>query len=126
MSRVLRTALVALFSAALLGSVSLAQSASPAKKPLFTSLEGYISYIQSNHKAPFDRDTVRLAKGAAAQIVKGLNSRTAAAATLSTGAIAGGPNVKVNKDRDPWPKAEIAVGVDPVNGNVVVMSNDYS
>jgi hypothetical protein len=34
-------------------------------------------------------------------------------------------NVKVNRDRDPWPKAEVAVGVDPKDGNVVVMTNDF-
>lgn len=124
MSRVLSTASVALFSIVLLGQISLAQSAASSKKPLFTNLEGYVNYIQSHHKAPFDRDSVRLPNGAAAQIAKGLNSRTTAAA-LSTGAIGGGPNVKVNKDRDPWPKAEIAVAVDPVNSNVVVMSNDF-
>ena len=125
MSRVLSTASVALFSTMLLGQVSLAQRASSPKKPLFTNLEGYVTYIQSHHKAPFDRDSARLPNGAAAQIAKGLNSRTTPAAALSTAAVGGGPNVKINKDRDPWPKAEIAVGVDPVNGNVVVMSNDF-
>lgn len=123
MSRVLSTAAVALFSTLLLGQVSLAQSTPAAKKPLFTDLEGYSTYIQSHHKAPFDRDSARLPNGAAAQIVKGLNSRSAQAA-VSAAAVAGG-NVKINRDRDPWPKAEIAVGVDPVNGNVVVMSNDF-
>jgi hypothetical protein len=34
-------------------------------------------------------------------------------------------NVKVNRDRNPWPKAEVAVGVDPKDGNVVVMTNDF-
>jgi hypothetical protein len=34
-------------------------------------------------------------------------------------------NVRINRDRDPWPKAEIAVGVDPTNSNVVVMTNDF-
>ena len=123
MSRVLRTAVVALFSIMLLGQVSLAQSPASPKKPLFTNLEGYVTYIQSHHKAPFDRDSVRLPNGAAAQIAKGLNSRTTAA--TSAAAVGGGPNVKINRDRDPWPKAEIAVGVDPVDGNVVVMSNDF-
>jgi len=37
-----------------------------------------------------------------------------------------GTNVKVNRDRDPWPKAEIAAAVDPINGkNYLVMSNDF-
>ena len=41
-------------------------------------------------------------------------------------AVATGTNVKVNRDRNPWPKAEIGLAVDPVNGkNFVVMSNDF-
>jgi hypothetical protein len=37
-----------------------------------------------------------------------------------------GTNVKVNQDRNPWPKAEIASAVDPTNpSNYVVMSNDF-
>src|SRR6202040_4099370 len=63
--------------------------------------------------APFDRDSSRLPAG------RFLTSTSRAAAIA-------GHNVKVNQDRDPWPKAEIAVGLDPTNGrNVVVMSNDF-
>ena len=125
MSRVLSTAVVSLFSTVLVGQVSFAQSASSSQKPLFANFEGYVTYMQSHHKAPFDRDSARLPNGGAAQIVKGLNSRSTQAAAIGAAAAAGGANVKINRDRDPWPKAEIAVGVDPVNGNVVVMSNDF-
>lgn len=120
MSRILSTAFVALLSILVLGQTSGAQTAS-SKKPLFTNLEGYVTYMQSHHKAPFDRDSVRLPSGAAAKIVKGLSRPT----PLATPAPGAGSNVKINRDRDPWPKAEIAVGVDPTNGNVVVMSNDF-
>lgn len=124
MSRVLSTILVALLSTALLGQATSQQNAPRLKKPLFSDLEGFATYIQSHHKAPFDRDSARLPNGAAAKIAKGLSPAKQAAA-VSAAAAAGGSNVKINRDRDPWPKAEIAVGVDPVNGNVVVMSNDF-
>ncbi len=125
MSRVLSTVVVALLCTVLLGEVSLAQSAASPKKPPFKDFESYVTYIQSHHKAPFDRDSVRLPNGAAAQIAKKFNSRTAQSSALTAAAVGAGSNVKINRDRDPWPKAEIAVGVDPVNSNVVVMSNDF-
>jgi hypothetical protein len=120
MSRILSTAFLALLATVLMGQVSGAQTAS-STKPLFTNFEGYVTYIQSHHKAPFDRDSARLPNGAAAQIRKGMSART----RLAAAAVSAGSNVKINRDRDPWPKAEIAIGVDPTNGNVVVMSNDF-
>src|SRR5579863_7550994 len=105
--------------AALLGTALLAQNSSPTNTPQFKNLDGYVAYIQSHHKAPFDRDSVRLPSGARAKILEGLSHATPVAAPGSSS------NVKINRDRNPWPKAEIAIGVDPVNGNIVVMSNDF-
>ena len=37
-----------------------------------------------------------------------------------------GTNIKVNQDRNPWPKAEVGAAVDPTDGgNYVVMTNDF-
>ena len=120
MARMLRADFMALLATMLWGQFGNAQSTPLTKQPSFKNLEGYVRYIQSHHKAPFDRDSVRLPQGGAAKIMKGLSGRIPE--TLMPGT---GGNVKINRDRDPWPKAEIAVGVDPVNGNVVVMSNDF-
>jgi len=117
----LRAGFMALLATMLWGQFGNAQRAPLTKQPSFKKFDGYVRYIQSHHKAPFDRDSVRLPQGGAAEIMKGLNRRIVPE-TLMPGT---GGNVKINKDRDPWPKAEIAVGVDPVNGNVVVMSNDF-
>src|ERR1700736_5300651 len=84
-----------------------------AQEPAPTDLASFVKYVQSHHRAPFDRDGVVLPKG------KVLKIRTNAP-------LAKGSNVKVNRDRDPWPKAEIAGAVDPTSGNnYVVMSNDF-
>jgi hypothetical protein len=120
MIKISRATFVTLLTTVLLGQFGNAQGTPLSKQPLFKNLDGYVKYIQSHHKAPFDRDSVRLPEGGAAQIMKGLSQRTAQAAVPGAGS-----NVKINRDRDPWPKAEIAVGVDPTNGNVVVMSNDF-
>jgi hypothetical protein len=66
---------------------------------------------------PFDRDSARYpANGAAALLRSASHALTPAAIH----------NVKINQDRDPWPKAEIAVAVDPTKAsNLVVMSNDF-
>ena len=91
-----------------------------AQKPHFKDLEGLAQYFQKNHKAPFDRDSVRMPPVGAAAIAKG-----AARATRLNAAVKG-TNVKVNQDRNPWPKAEIGSSVDPLTGKTyVVMSNDF-
>lgn len=120
MIKIFRATSAGLLTIVLLGQFGNAQSAPVSQQPPFKNLEGYVNYIRSHHKAPFDRDSVRLPNGAAAQIMKGLNQRTAQASVPGAGS-----NVRINRDRDPWPKAEIAVGVDPTNGNLVVMSNDF-
>lgn len=80
-----------------------------------------VSYIQAHHKAPFDRDNVSYSGGNAIGAARGHN-KTFSATPYS----GGGGNVKVNQDRNPWPKAELGAAVDPTNGNnYVVMENDF-
>jgi hypothetical protein len=87
--------------------------------PVFKSIDQLVKYVNTHHRAPFDRDAAHLPNGAAAAIL-----RNAPKATLATSALH--TNVKVNRDRDPWPKAEIGSAVDPVNGSrYIVMTNDF-
>ena len=82
-------------------------------------LESYVRYVQSHHRAPFHRDGAVLPKGGAQKLSE-LQTRSRPAIAVP------GHNVKVNQDRNPWPKAEIGAAIDPTNGkNYVVMSNDF-
>ena len=86
----------------------------------FKDVDALAQYFQSTHKAPFDRDSVRMPPGGAAALLK----RAARAPMLKAGVK--GTNIKVNQDRNPWPKAEIGAAVDPVTGkDYVVMTNDF-
>ncbi len=88
-----------------------AQSGQPAP---FKDVPSYVAWMQKHHKAPFNRS------GAA-------TSQTHTRAALNAAA-AGRffQNVKVNQDRNPWPKAGTASAVDPSDPkNWVVMSNDF-
>ncbi|HLV89204.1 MAG TPA: hypothetical protein VKV39_19630 [Candidatus Sulfotelmatobacter sp.] len=119
-----RIGCVVLIATLLAGQLSSEHKAASAATPVFKNLDSFAEWVQANHKAPFDRDSVRLPEGAAATLLS-QHKQVAAAAIASSAAVAATPNVKINRDRDPWPKAEVAVGVDPVNGNVVVMTNDF-
>jgi hypothetical protein len=78
-----------------------------------------VNYVQLRHKAPFHRDGVMLPEGRAKALLKQLQNLPLPAAVTGT-------NVKVNQDRNPWPKAEVGAAIDPSNGNnYVVMSNDF-
>jgi hypothetical protein len=82
-------------------------------------MEDLVKYVQSRHKAPFDRDGSVLPPNGAQTLLK-QQSRNQPAIHAT------GTNVKVTQDRNPWPKAEIGAAVDPTNGqNYVVMSNDF-
>jgi hypothetical protein len=84
-----------------------------AQVPQPRDLNSFVKYMQTHHRAPFDRDSAFLPKG---QVLK-LQVRAA---------VVRGTNVKVNQDRNPWPKAEVAAAIDPTNGsNYVVMTNDF-
>jgi hypothetical protein len=83
-------------------------------------MEDFVTWVQSHHKAPFDRDGSALPPGGAKELLGRLVHTPPAVVP------APGHNVKVNQDRNPWPKAEIGAAVDPTNGNnYVVMSNDF-
>ena len=87
--------------------------------PPFNDFASYVSWMQKNHKAPFDRDGAALPQGGAQKL---LRARPPAPHAAQANVY---HNVKVNQDRNPWPKAEIAAAVDPLTGNWLVMSNDF-
>jgi hypothetical protein len=114
----LRGELTAAASVALTSPPTAATVAGGPGQPPFKNLSTYVKWVQSNHKAPFDRDGSILPAGGAAGLQK--------AQPQSLSHPTAPHNVKVNQDRDPWPKAEIAGAVDPTNGNnYIVMSNDF-
>ena len=101
---------------ALLGTLLWGQPAS-AQEPAPRDLESFVKYVQSHHRAPFDREGGVLPKG---EVLRLQTNANAVAPLLQ------GTNVKVNQDRNPWLKAEIGAAVDPTSGNnYVVMSNDF-
>jgi hypothetical protein len=109
----LRASLLLLLAVMFSGTWTSAQISRP------NNLNGFVKWMQKHHKAPFDRDGAVLPPGGAQALMS-----KSGAAPVSSPAI--GSNVKVNRDRDPWPKAEIGAAIDPKNGNnYVVMSNDF-
>src|SRR5438094_6283178 len=99
---------------ALLGTLLWGQPVS-AQEPAPRDLETFVKYVQSHHRAPFDREGAVLPKGEVLRLQINPNAP-----------LLKGSNIKVNQDRNPWPKAEIAGAVDPTSGNnYVVMSNDF-
>lgn len=107
----------------LLASFVWAPLAAAQNKP-FKDLDSFVKWVQSTHKAPFDREGAELPKGGA----QALKKSQANAALLGKSTVASAPftNVLVNQDRNPWPKSEIASATDPTSGqNYVVMSNDF-
>src|SRR4030095_13505347 len=101
--------------AALLGTLLWGQPVG-AQEPAPRDLEFFVKYVQSHHQAPFDREGAVLPKGEVLRIQPSANAA----------ALVGGTNIKVNQDRNPWPKVEIGAAVDPTRGNnYVVMANDF-
>jgi hypothetical protein len=94
--------------------------AAEAHPPPFKDFATYVSWMQKRHKAPFDRDAAVLPEGGAQRL---LRARAAAPRLAEANLVY--HNVRVNQDRNPWPKAEIAAAVDPLTGNWLVMSNDF-
>ena len=97
-----------------------AQSSTPAP---FKDFPSYVAWMQKNHKAPFNRSAVVIPQGAAKALqatqakMQALSARTAQHAYQ---------NIKVNQDRNPWPKTGVASAVNPVDPRAwVVMSNDF-
>jgi hypothetical protein len=88
-----------------------AQTGQPAP---FKDFPSFVAWMQTHHKAPFNRSVVA--------------SSPKRAATVVNGAAPGRffQNVKVNQDRNPWPKTGTASAVDPTDpANWVVVANDF-
>ena len=98
-----------------------AQSGGPAP---FKDFNGYVAWMQKIHKAPFNRNAVMTPTAAKALIDAQAKTRAAQAQDAS-----GTPpyrNTKVNQDRNPWPKVDIASAVDPSDPLAwLVMTLDY-
>jgi hypothetical protein len=93
-----------------------------AQVPQPKNLESFVKYMQSHHQAPFDRDNAFMPKEEALKLQ--LNAEQLR--VQINAAIFRGSNVKVNQDRNPWPKAEVGAAIDPTSGsNYVVMTNDF-
>jgi hypothetical protein len=117
MSRTLRASVIVALAALLSAPLASSETAKGAKKAPFKDLTSLANYVNQHFRAPFDRDSARLPQNGVAAVLRN------ASKALAPGAL---HNVKVNQDRNPWPKAEIAIGVDPTKAsNVVVMSNDF-
>jgi hypothetical protein len=88
----------------------------------YTSMDAYVKFVQAHHKAPFEQGSTHgLSAQAAQALVKNASLHVAPPVSTTTTT-----NVKVNQDRNPWPKAEVAAAIDPTNGNnYVVMANDF-
>jgi hypothetical protein len=118
MSKMLRVTFALALASLPCGQIAYAQQSSSTRKAPFTDLNSFVQYVNAHLKAPFDRDSARLPKNSESFF------RNAAVARAVTPGVP--HNVKVNQDRDIWPKAEIGMAVDPTNGqNLVVMSNDF-
>jgi len=100
-----------------------AQSGGPAP---FKDFQGYVAWMQKNHKAPFSRSGAVLPPGGAKALLEAQAKMRALDSQNSTAAPHPYQNVKVNQDRNPWPKADIASAVDPTDPGVwLVMTLDY-
>ena len=99
-----------------------AQSSGPAP---FKDFQGYVAWMQATHKAPFSRSAVMPA-GGAKTLLAGQAKANAAAAQNGTPNPQHYRNIKVNQDRNPWPKVLIASAVDASDPAAwLVMTLDY-
>jgi hypothetical protein len=113
-------------TAALVLGALLAGAQVNAQMPRPKSLEELVTYMQAHHMAPFDREGAVLPPGGQETLMQHLAKLGNPSMATLAAAASTGTNVKVNRDRNPWPKAEIGLAVDPMNGkNFVVMSNDF-
>ncbi|MBV8911364.1 MAG: hypothetical protein JOZ89_11460 [Gammaproteobacteria bacterium] len=111
----------AILGLALLTSVP--QWARAASSP-FSSLSSYVTWIQKHHKAPFDRRGAGIPQGGAQELIRAQASARAEHAAAEAAASTW-HNVKVNQDRNPWPKSDVAAAVDPLTGNWLIMTDDF-
>jgi hypothetical protein len=107
--------------ALLLCSAAQAQQSQPAA---FEDYKSFVEWMRATHRAPFGADPARLmSKQERAAFERGLIARQAANANKPD--MKARVNVKVNQDRNPWPKEGIAQSVDPSGpANLVVISSD--
>jgi hypothetical protein len=115
---------VKLLGAAILLIVGGPMRAQTSKPAPFTDYQGYVAWMQKNHKAPFKG--VPATKAGAKALLHAASKTNAFDAANETASRNFFQNVKVNQDRNPWPKAGIASAVDPSDPKTwVVMSNDF-
>ncbi|HTS55470.1 MAG TPA: hypothetical protein VMH26_19545 [Burkholderiales bacterium] len=110
-------------AAGLLTLLVLSSAARGTEPPPLKDLASYVKWIQKNHKAPFDRNGAALPAGAVKELTHEQGARSARALLSTSSPVH--HNVKVNQDRNPWPKTGIGAAIDPVTGAWVVMSNDF-
>jgi hypothetical protein len=90
----------------------------------FKDFQSYVAWMQKNHKAPFSRSAV-MPQGAAKAMVEA-QARMHAANSQNGAQSHGYQNIKVNQDRNLWPKVDIASVVDPSDPTSwLVMTLDY-
>src|ERR1700748_2607472 len=87
-----------------------------AQVPKPSDLESFVKYMQAHHEAPFDRDSAFIPPDLAKKFQSNVELKLQVRAPVVQGS-----NIRVNQDRNPWPKAEVASAVDPVNGNNYVV-----
>jgi hypothetical protein len=93
----------------------------------FKDFQTYVAWMQKNHKAPFNRSAV-LPPGAAKALLEAQAKMRASGAQSSSqnSQSHAYQNVKVNQDRNAWPKVDIAAAVNPSSpAGLLVMSLDY-
>ena len=115
-------------SAALLGAALLFLAVVPvsaqSSKPSFTDYPGFVAWMQKTHKAPFRGASFVRPK--ISSLLSAQNKTAAFDKAIQLGFPKFFQNIKVNQDRNPWPKAGIASAVDPSTpNNWIVVSNDF-
>jgi hypothetical protein len=115
-----------LVSGAVLLLISVPLRAQTGKSAPFTDFPSYVAWMEKNHKAPFNRNGAVMPPGGAKALQEAqVNTHTLKAQNAAAAGKAF-QNVKVNQDRNPWPKTGIASAVDPSDSSAwVVMSNDF-
>lgn len=101
-----------------------AATAQAQEQPKFQDYKSFVAWMCSTHKAPFIADPSRMmSKEERAAFAKKLMESVAANADKPK---KGHKNIKVNQDRNPWPKIQVSQAVDPSDpANLVVISNDF-
>ncbi|HTP45224.1 MAG TPA: hypothetical protein VMJ13_11690 [Candidatus Acidoferrum sp.] len=100
-----------------------AQSGKPAP---FKDFQTYVAWMQKNHKAPFSRSGAMMPQGGVKALLEAQAKMHAAEAQNATPMSRSYQNVKVNQDRNPWPKVDITSAVDPSDpAGWLVMTIDY-